>query len=444
MSHRMALISPRLGAIGPAAALALLFCADARTQPAAGSACPTCAPYAAEAMRGPGGFSASTVRCADPAPMTAQIAEEFDLQQLTAFLEQAHVVVGRFGAGSLEETAPPGEATATIEFSFDVGEFTYYKKTADAEALCEDLVAAPVRVAVRVGGDLLSFEGEGLLRKRRSEPLALLQAETDLAAATGRYRPVLDETRPHVGIVSASLFVAPGHLRGTVGPYVLYFRDEAQLQRYRQGDFGTFFDGASLFALGFPDDVCDDGEMPFASNQPIAPLAGVSAAEWRARAVRLIGGAAVASGVWEEGNETGVAIELGAPVEDAACLRRSLRASAPVRELRLPLAGRLSSGDGRLDLPLDELILDVDRGALVRVTVRSWAPAARLADAQRRSLGSNVDWFSVRVSYDSSCATPMEGLVELLATTSANRRSRVARLRFPALAGPEGRGCVYY
>jgi hypothetical protein len=441
VSDRMAQSSLRFSAIG---ALAFLFCADARPQTAAGSTCPTCAPYATEALGGPGGFSASTVHCADPAPMTAAIAEEFDLQRLTAFLEQAHVVVGRFGAGSLKETAPPGEPTATIAFSFDVGEFTYYKKTADAEALCEDRVAAPARVAVRVGSDLLSFEADGRLWRSRSEPLAHFYAAADLATATGSYRPVLDETRPHVGIAEVALYVAPGHLRGDLGPFVLYFRNEAWLQRYRQGESWAFSDGASLFRLGFPEDVCTDNELPFAFDQRIELLAGVSAVEWRARAVRLMGGAAVASGVWEEGNETGVAIELGAPVEGAACLGRSYH-PAPVTELalRLPLAGRLSSSDGRLDLPLDELMVRVDRGVLVRATVRSSAPATRLTDAQRRSLGSNVDWFSAWVSYDFECAAPMQGRVELMVTTSANSRSTVERFEFPALAGVDVSGCIY-
>jgi hypothetical protein len=429
--------------LGRAAALALFFCAHANTQPAVGPVCPTCAPYAAEAAGGPGGFAASTVHCADAAPMTAGIAEELDLQRLTAFLEQAHVVVGRFGAEGAREAAPPSEATATIEFSFDVGEFTYYKKTADAEARCEDRVSAPARVAVRVGGDLLTFEANGHLWKSRGEPSAHFYAAADLAAATGRYRPVLDATRPHVGLVEVSLYAAPGHLRGKISPGVVYFRDEAQLQRYRQGEWRAFAEYASLFRLGFPDEVCADNELPFAFDERIEPLAGLSAAEWSARAVRQIGDAALMSGVWEEGNETEVAIELGEPVDGAACLGRSFHPAVPPSELalRLPLAGRLRSSDGRLDMPLDELIVRVDRGMLVRATVRSWTPATRLTEAQRRSLGSNVDVLSARISYDFECAAPMDGLVELMAHIDAY--TPVGRVIFPSIADRDVSGCVY-
>jgi hypothetical protein len=302
--------------------------------------------------------------------MTSEIAEALQLETLRAYLERSNTVAARFAADGTAEIAPPAEQGATVELEFDVGEFSYYAKTPDAEIGCDDSVRAPARVAVRIGDGLLSFEADGVLWKDRHEPSAHFYADTDLARVTGSYRVPVDLARPHFGKIEVALYAAPGHLRGDIDAAVVYFRDEAELQRSRRDDWSAFLARPVVFPfrLAFPDDACEDNELPFAHGEAIEPLARQSADDWRARAVDLIASTTRADAVWNDGRETEVTVELGEPVAGTACLGESFNPLAPASELALtiPLAGRLRSADARLDTPLNALTIYIDAGVVVR------------------------------------------------------------------------------
>ena len=427
-------------------ALGLASSTETDAQPPAGSVCPTCALAEADAGASGGGL-ASQIKCSEQAPLTSQIAEQFRLELLRAYLERSNSVAGHPSADGTADTAPPTEQGATVELEFDVGEFSYYEKTPDAEIGCDDSVRAPAHVAVRIGDELLSFEADGVLWKGRHEPSAHFYADTDLAMVTGSYRPPVDLTRAHAGMISVALYASPGHLRGDITAAVAYFRDEAELQRYRQGDWRAFFTPRVLFPfrLGFPDDACEDRELPFTHDESIEPLARRSADEWRARAVDLIGATTVVAAVWKDGRETEVAVDLGAPGVGTACLGKSFF-PAPASELalRIPLAGRLRSADARLDVPLDHLVVRIDGGAVVRATLWSRLPSAPLSAAQQEALGSNVEAFLARVDYDAEREPPLfNGIVELLAQTAPNSYSRVGCIAFPPGGKADTGTCRY-
>jgi len=410
------------------------------------SSCPTCAARAGDSDSGAAGaISASQVHCADQAPLTAAIAEEFALEALRAYLERPNVVIGNFGEGGAGQTAPPAEQSAPVEIRFDVGEFSYYQKTVEADAACDDSIHAPAHVAVRIGNGLLSFEADGVLWKGRYEPSAHFYADADLATATGSYRPSLDLARVHVGTISVALYAASGHLRGDVNAAVVYFRDKAQLQRLRQGAWGDYAERLLLFRLGLPGDACWNNELPFAYDEAIEQLDRQSAGQWRARAIDVIGATPIIDAVWKDGSETQVAVEIGEPVVAMACLGKSIY-PAPASEsaLRIPVAGRLRSTDGLVDMSLDELVVGIDRGAIVRATVRSRVPPARLREEQREALGPSADVISARLNYDFEHELArLNGIVELLALTSPTSYRRVACVAFPRGGKADVDDCRY-
>ena len=424
-------------------ALGLASWTETDAQPPADSVCPTCALPEADARAADGGLQ---VQCRAEAPMTAEIAEEFQIETLRAYLERSNSVAGHFGADGTADTPPLAEQGATVELEFDVGEFSYYKKLVDAPTDCDDSIWADAHVSVRIGDRLLSFEADGALRKGRHEPSALFYADADLALVTGSYRPPLDVARAHAGKTEVALYASPGHLRGDINVAVAYFRDEAELQRYRQGDWRAFVARAVFpFRLDFPDDACEDHELPFTHDEAIERLNRLSADEWRARAVDLIGATTVVAAVWKDGGETEVAVDLGAPAVGTACLGKSFY-PAPVSELglRIPLAGRLRSADARLDMPLDELVVGIDGGAVARVTLRRRLPSAPLSPAQREPLRTNADVLTAQLDYElGQERRPPDGIVELLAQTAPNSYSRVGCIAFPPGGKADTGTCRY-
>ncbi|HEY3518203.1 MAG TPA: hypothetical protein VGL98_14235 [Gammaproteobacteria bacterium] len=439
----------RLRALGFLVAYALCWL-DTEAQSASESPCPGCVPRAAEeAAESPAasGSSASQVRCAEAAPLTSAIADDFGLERLEAFLEQRNIVAGQFADDGTTEIAPPGERSATVELRFDVGEFSYYKKTVDAAGACDDSIWSDAHVWVRIGNGLLSFDADGRLWKGKNEPSAHFYADADLLAATGSYRPRLDLARAHVAKIEVALYVSPGQLRGDINSAVAYFRDEAQLQRYRQGDWSAYAARTTLFSLGFPGDRCEDHELPFAHDEAIERLDNQSADEWRSRALGLIGETAIIDAVWKDGERTEVAVEPGEQVSGTVCLGTSTSVGhhlAPASELalRIPLAGRLRSTDARLDTALDELVIGIDDGTVVRATLRLLS--APLSDAQKAALGANADAFSARLSYDFEREpASLDGIVELLAQTTPDRYRRVGCVAFPRGGKADVDDCRY-
>jgi hypothetical protein len=425
-------------------ALGLVSWAESEAQPPTDSVCPTCALPEAEGGAADGGGTASQIQCAAQAPLTSKIADELQLETLRAYLERSNSVAGHFGA----ETAPPDEQGATVELEFDVGDFSYYEKTPDAEIGCDDSVRAPAHVAVRIDDGLLSFEADGLLWKGRHEPSAHFYADTNLAMVTGSYRLPIDLARPHVGKISVSLYASPGHLRGGIDAAVAYLRDEAELQRYRQDDWSAFFARpvAFPFRLAFPDDACEDGELPFAHDEAIEPLARRSADEWRARAVDLIASTTRADAVWDDGRETEVAVELGEPVGGTVCLGASFNPLARASELALtvPLAGRLRSADARLDMPLSALMVYIDAGVVVGATMGDRPPITAVSERQREALGASADLLLARLDYDFAREpASLNGMVELLARTEPNSYTRVGCVAFPRGGKSDKGSCRY-
>jgi hypothetical protein len=425
-------------------ALGLVSWIESDAQPPTDSVCPTCALREAEGGAADGGAAASQIQCAAPAPLTSKIADELQLETLRAYLERSNSVAGRFGA----ETAPPDEQGATVELEFDVGEFSYYEKTPDAEIGCDDSVRAPAHVAVRIGDGLLTFEADGLLWKGRHEPSAHFYADTNLAMVTGSYRVPVDLARAHFGKIDVALYASPGHLRGDINAAVVYFRDEAELQRYRQDDWSAFLSRPVVFPfrLAFPDDVCEDGELPFAHGEAMELLGGQSADEWRARAVDLIAATTHTDAVWNDGRETEVTVELGEPVGSTVCLGESFNPLAPASELALtiPLAGRLRSADARLDTPLSALTVYIDAGVVVRATMIGRPPMTTVSERQREALGASADLLFARLEYDFAREpASLDGMVELLARTEPNRSTRVGCVAFPRGGKSDKGSCRY-
>src|SRR5690606_37885771 len=97
-----------------------------------------------------------------------------------------------------------------------------------------------------------------------------------------------------------------------------------------------------------------------------------SADELRAAVGRLIGDATTADAVWRDGTATNVRVRIGNRAGRVACLRGAANELDSVDwVLRMPIAGRASSGDGRIDMPLDELAVEIAGGEITRAALTS-------------------------------------------------------------------------
>jgi hypothetical protein len=349
------------------------------------------------------GVAASYTDCGmEEIPLTPAAEQAFDLERLRAFLVGPNTVEGHLGEG--EQSVVPGEQIATpIELSFALGEFSYYTVATESED-CAEEIRASAHVRVRVGNGLLLFETDGVLRKRENRATASFHASNDLATVTGSYEPDLDISRIHVGMIEISMNVFPGQLRGDINSAVYYFDDEAHQRRRLGGDWSSYADRQTLFRLGFPEDECEDHQLPFAHAEAIELLRGRSADELREHVASRIAGATLVDAVWNDNSETQVTIELGAPIEGTACLDHgrafSQMALSSDWVVRIPIVGRLRSGDARLDVPLDELFVGVDTTTISGASLHGWVPVASLSEAQKQTLGSAVDVLDTWVTYD--------------------------------------------
>ncbi len=414
--HRSALHAEtaRLRSAGLLFALTLLSARGAATQPLPDSPCASCGAHPAGAKTRPEGTAsgrpaASRAACdVEEHPLSRAADRAFRLKPLRGFLDGPITVEGHLGeaqhvAGRARQSATP------IEAVFGLGKFTYYKMSTNTVD-CVDQVKTSAHIKVRVGGSLLRLEADGVLWKLATDASAHFYARTDLAAATGSYEPELDSSKPHLAQIEISMYVSPEQLRGDLIVEALYFEDRDHLQRYRTGDWRASADLRVLTRWSFPDDECEDYELPFAHDAPIELLRGQSADELRSKVTALIGQTTTVDAVWKDDRKTQVTVELGTLLEGTACLGSSSTAGGkqplPRRgwQLRLPVAGRLRTGDARLDMPINELLLGVQGRTIPRATLGALVRTDALSDAERQALAADADAdaLQARVFFDFS------------------------------------------
>jgi hypothetical protein len=432
-------------------ALGLFSWTNGATQAPPNSVCPTCETrVGAEAADSDEvtarGASTSSACDVEQVPLTQAAEQAFDLEQLRAFLVDLNTVEGRFVEGVQSPELTEQTAT-TIELSFELGEFSYYTVATESDG-CSDEVRAAAHVRGRVGNDLLLFEADGVLQKRENRASAWFYASSDLAMATGSYEPDLDRSRIHAGSIEISVFVAPGELRGDINSAVYYFDDEAQVRRRQEGDWFAFTESQNLFQLGFPGDECEDHELPFAHNLGIQLLRGQSPDQLREHAASRIAESAQVDAVWQDGRATQLTIELGEPIEGTVCLvhgrpfsQMNLNSDWVVR---IPILGRLRSGDARLDVPLDKLFVGVDATAISGASLRGWVPAASLNAAQTQALGPAFDVLDIWINYDFDRNSPrLSGIVYLLSEVRPGSYRWTDCVAFPPGGDRDTRECRY-
>jgi hypothetical protein len=136
-------------------------------------------------------------------------------------------------------------------------------------------------------------------------------------------------------------------------------------------------------------------------------------------AANLINEATMIDAVWRNGIEAQVVIDLGEPMEGAACFSHSVTGgeAAPSSDwaLHIPLAGRLRSTDARIDMPLDRLVVSFDDDSSIPgATLRAIVPTADLGYDQKHTLGDNVDQLDAWVMYDfAEESTRVDGIIYL-------------------------------
>jgi len=351
--------------------------------------------------------SAALIDCGGkPVPITPAVAAAFGLDRLRAFVEKANSVEGSFASGDFAQSAVPTDPSATtVELTLELGEVQFYEAAADRDS-CADSIRSAAHARVRIGNDVLTFETDGVLWQSANDPSAHFYATADLATATGSYDPQLDTSRIHAGGIEISLYASPGQLRGNITVAAVYFNSETQRVRYLRGRSSDYADRSVLFKLSFPDDRCADYEVPFANDEPIELLRGQTAYALGAAVAGRIGERTAADAVWKDGRETRVTIEPGEPARGGtACLaaaRFTGDRTAPTARwtLRTRLAGRLTTADGRIEMPLRELVLSVDDDVVRRAQLRAWVSQEELSAGARQALERDPDVLEAVVTYD--------------------------------------------
>lgn len=323
-------------------ASAVFVCPDGAAQPSSGSVCPTCGtrPTDSDVPAQLGGRS--VVDCAaEQIPLTPTRGADFHVEELRAFLQTPITVSG--------EQADGGDAVA-IEIELDLSEFRYYTMRRDDE-YCFDQVWASGPVRIQLGDDLLRFEANGNLWKAKNELAWHFYASTDLATATGTYRPQVDMSRIHAGRIEMSMRVFSGRMHGDIHVGALYFDDEAQFQRHLAGQPWQYdYEGLSSFSFAFPDAECRDHGRPLTDDDAAELLKGRSARELIAHVANLLTDLRAEDAVWKDGRKTRVEIELGEPLSNSdlgpvALPRRTNRhAARPDVRQRQPRRRRATRG----------------------------------------------------------------------------------------------------
>lgn len=420
--------------------LAFLFgcslCSATVAQSPSSSVCPTCRPRTdlttGAADKGRAGSAASMTDCkARQVPLTAAVSDTFGVETLRDFLATPHTFEAELREG--RNAGARSRRNVTVEVRFELGEVSAYEVASE----CIDYVTAPVHLQVRVGNGLLAFAANGVMFKGEGEALARFYAAADLAAATGDFEPEIDVSRLHIGQIETSMHVAPGHLRGQVQFEAIYFKDDTQLRDHQSGLWWDYAEFDSFATLHFPDDDCYDSELPFRPDEPIAAFSGRSADQLRAAVERLIGDAATADAVWRDGTTTDMRVHIGKRAGRVACLRgdtyqRDGAANASSL-LRMAVQGRVRSGDGRIDMPLDELTVWAVSGEIARAELSAPSiPAARLSRAERRALGVDADVLDALIRYDfEPAARRSNGRIYLYENVTPGWSNRADCVAFP-------------
>jgi hypothetical protein len=95
-------------------------------------------------------------------------------------------------------------------------------------------------------------------------------------------------------------------------------------------------------------------------------------------------------------------------------------------------------------MPLDALVLGVDRGAVRRALLRTLPSDSTIGEAQRRALGPSVDALAARVAYDFQReVVQLEGIVDLFTQVTPSSFTRAACLAFPRGGESDVRDCRY-
>jgi hypothetical protein len=337
---------------------------DPAAKPTAEPVCPTCHKRTGgeTADFAPTGTGSGSTRCdTAEAPLTPAVEQAFELEALRAYLASPHTIDAE--ARDAMPGQPEFDGPVEIEFSFELGEFTFLEAVDEMQEPDCDSVWAPVKLTAEVGDGQISLTASGVVWKLRGHLEAHLYASADLATATGSYAPVLDTSRPHAGQVELAMYVFPQQLRGAVIPEALYFQDEAALQQYLDGDRDVFPDLEALVHLEFPVDACNDNELPLAPGEASALLAGRTPEELREEAFGPLEELTI-DAVWRDDSETSVSVELSDSPLLSVCAESSLAPadfgfSGLELVLRMPVVATLRSADGEVELPLDQLSLAV-------------------------------------------------------------------------------------
>lgn len=320
------------------------------------------------------------------APVTEAVERAYRLAALREQLERPHTF------NAQRRTWNPSDASGMeqpieVELVIEVGEFSFHESGSTDEDYC-DHVRAPLRMQVRSrdANELFGFTARGSLWLEETSLETLVYAPADPASVTG------DVFAP--GLVEVTLSVFPRQVRGEIH--------------------------SSGVLLSLVPDACSQHELPLSPDEHVDFLGGRSVAELVAEAEAALGPARTYNAVWQDSAETTLTLELGGGAQADACAQYELplrdpedRRYQPHIELRVPYAGRLSTGDGRLALPLNQLVLSVgmEDGTLLHLNGRSDALASDFAEQGVRGFGDRLDaWIDFDLETDPASA---DGIIEI-------------------------------
>jgi hypothetical protein len=300
------------------------------------------------------------------APVTEAVERAYGFAELRALLVDQPHVFHMQQRTSTTYNAPFMEQVTELELKFELGEFSFHQGSATQQKYC-DHVSAPLRIEARAKDGRVGFTAKGSLWRHEAALTTQAHAAVDLASVTGTLFPAGQ-------LVELSLSLFPQHVRGEMHT------------------------GSLVFALR--PDGCVQHELPLQPDEHVDFLGGRSVGELVTEAEGKLQQIGMYDAVWRDSASTTLRIELGRGAESAACAQEELPfiregvEYRPIIKLRVPYAGRLSTGDGRLALPLGELWLAVGAdGALWSIKGRGTALASDYGSAENsaRGFGDRLD-----------------------------------------------------
>jgi hypothetical protein len=333
------------------------------------------------------GSSGGSSRCATTEmPLTEAVERDFGLAALRQQLEQTQVFQAQRRTWSQDDETF-GEQPIKVELAIELGEFSFHASNATERDYCNN-VRAPLTMHVRAQDALFEFTAQGGLLLEEASPETHVYASADSASLTGDLFPP--------GLVEVTLSAFPRQVRGEIHSWGI--------------------------AVSLTPDACWQHELPLAPEEHVDFLDGRSVAELVAEAEDALQHTAMYDAVWQDSTETTLTLELGGGAAGTACARYDLPLSdaegyrnRPHIELRVPYAGHLSTGDGRLAMPLDQLLLVVgsEDGGLWRVHGRgeALAPDFGSDEGSVRGEGDRLDaWIDFDLTSEPASA---DGFIEI-------------------------------